>query len=150
MGDSMTVLDYEKKLEREPWPRGWFFNPYFQIFIGALCDATGELLLKKGASVSHSLTGVAAVVGVTPLASLWTWLGILIYITGLIVWLYVLRFVPISIAFPLINVVHVLVPLGSWLFLHEQISFQRWFGIGLIICGILLLIKPLIKAEERL
>lgn len=136
--------------QRKFTPVAWFLNPYFQILVGALCDTAGELLLKKGASVSNSLSGVAGVVGVTPLASAWTWLGIIIYISGLISWLHVLRFVPLSIAFPLINAVHVFVPVGSWIFLHEQISFRRWVGIGLILCGILALLKPLMRAEEKL
>jgi undecaprenyl phosphate-alpha-L-ara4N flippase subunit ArnE len=131
-------------------PFGWFFNAYFQILVGALCDTAGELLLKKGATAYSSTSGIAGVIGVTPLASAWTWLGIIIYICSLLSWLYVLRTVPISIAFPLINAVHVFVPVGSWLFLHEQISFRRWFGIGLILCGILALIKPLTRAEEKL
>ena len=131
-------------------PVSWFLNPYFQILVGALCDSAGEVLLKKGASASNSISGVAAVVGVTPLASAWTWLGIIIYIAGLISWLHVLRYVPVSIAFPLINAVHVLVPIGALIFLHEQISFRRWLGIGLIVCGILTLLKPLMRAEEKL
>ena len=61
-----------------------------------------------------------------------------------------LRSVPLSVAFPLINVVHVLVPLGAKFFLHENISSKRWAGIGLIVCGVLLIIKPLVKAEQKL
>lgn len=136
---------------RRPFaPMAWFLNPYVQIFVGALCDTAGELLLKKGANASHSVAGVASVVGVTPMASLWTWLGIISYVTSLVSWLYVLRFVPISIAFPLINAVHVFVPLGSLIFLHERVSLWRWVGIGLILCGLLALIKPLTRAEEKL
>jgi multidrug transporter EmrE-like cation transporter len=131
-------------------PIAWFLNPYFQILVGALCDTAGELLLKKGASSSFSTSGAAGVIGVTPLASIWTWVGIVIYICGLLSWLHVLRFVPISIAFPLINAVHVFVPIGCWVFLGEVISIRRWLGIGLIVCGILALIKPLVRAEEKL
>jgi len=131
-------------------PVAWFLNPYFQILVGALCDTAGEVLLKKGATASNSASGLAAVVGVTPLASAWTWLGIVIYIAGLISWLHVLRFVPVSVAFPMINAVHVLVPISSLIFLHEQISFRRWLGIGLIVCGILTILKPLMRAEEKL
>jgi drug/metabolite transporter (DMT)-like permease len=135
---------------RQPLPLAWFFNPYFQIVVGALCTTAGELLLKKGANASHSFAGVEGVVGLAPMASLWTWIGIITYVTSLVSWLYVLRFVPISIAFPLINAVHVLVPIGSLIFLHERVSLGRWVGIGIVLCGILLLIEPLTRAEERL
>jgi len=131
-------------------PVGWFLNPYFQILVGALCDTAGEVLLKKGAIASNSLSGVASVIGVTPLASAWTWIGIIVYIAGLISWLHVLRYLPVSVAFPLINAVHVFVPVSSVIFLHEQISLRRWIGIGLIVCGILTILKPLMRAEEKL
>lgn len=128
----------------------WVLNPYVQIVFGALCDSAGEILLKKGANSAHSFSGAAAFIGVTPLASIWTWIGIISYITGLVSWLHVLRFVPVSVAFPLINAVHLFVPVGAWLFLHEQIALRRWIGIGLVVCGVLTLIKPLMRAEEEL
>lgn len=128
----------------------WFFNPYFQIFLGALCTTAGEVLFKKGAEASHAASGVMAIVGLTPLASGWTWLGVIVYIISLVSWLYVLRFVPLSVAFALINCVHVLVPLGSFLFLHEHVSALRWVGIAIVLSAIFSLIKPMTRAEEKL
>jgi drug/metabolite transporter (DMT)-like permease len=58
--------------------------------------------------------------------------------------------VPLSIAFALVNCVHVFVPLGSLIFLHERVSAMRWLGIAVVLCAILLLIKPLTRAEEKL
>jgi drug/metabolite transporter (DMT)-like permease len=129
---------------------GWFLNPYFQIFIGALCTTAGEMLFKKGANASHAGAGVAGLIGVTPLLSAWTWLGVIVYVISLVSWLHVLRFLPLSIAFPLINAVHVLVPVGSMIFLHEKVSLGRWAGIVITLCGILMLITPLVRAEEKL
>jgi drug/metabolite transporter (DMT)-like permease len=133
-----------------PAPRGWFLNPYFQIFIGALCTTAGEVLFKKGANASHAGAGWMDVIGATPLASAWTWLGVIVYVISLVSWLHVLRFLPLSIAFPLINAVHILIPVGSLIFLHEKVSFGRWAGIVITLCGILMLIKPLVRAEEKL
>ena len=149
-GDSATQPTGGAPVPQGPPLLAWFFNPYFQIVVGALCTTAGELLLKKGANASHAFAGVAEVVGFAPMASLWTWIGIITYVASLISWLYVLRFVPISIAFPLINAVHVLVPIGSLVFLHERVSLGRWVGIGIVLCGILLFIKPLAHAEEKL
>jgi multidrug transporter EmrE-like cation transporter len=135
------------------WPTGpvaWFFNPYLQIFLGALCTTAGEVLFKKGAEASHSAAGLKAVIGLAPLASAWTWAGVIVYVASLVSWLYVLRFVPLGVAFTLINGVHVLVPLGSLLFLHERVSAMRWVGIAIVLCGILMLIKPLTHSEEKL
>jgi drug/metabolite transporter (DMT)-like permease len=99
-----------------------------QIAIGALLVTISELLLKRGAMSGGLWTW-------------WTWGGIATYILSFLSWLYVLRHLPLSIAFALINVVHVLVPLGAWLFLHEAISVQRGSGIFLVLCGTVVMAK---------
>ena len=70
------------------------------------------------------------------LASLWTWAGITCYILSFLSWIYVLRSVPLGTAFALISVAHVLIPLGSWAFLHEVIGPARWCGISLVVAGL--------------
>jgi drug/metabolite transporter (DMT)-like permease len=88
--------------------------------------------------------------GVSGLASLDVWYGILFVIASFASWLYVLRFIPLTIAFPLSNFVHVLVPLSSWFFLNEYISAQRWCGIALVLLGVLIVAKPVARMEEKL
>ncbi len=130
-----------------PKPRATgFFNPYVQIALGALLVTASELMLKKGADAATS----ASWLGVNALASLWTWGGILTYILSFVSWLYVLRLVPLGIAFALINAVHILVPLSSWFFLHERISIGRWSGIALVLSGIILIAQTVAAAEEKL
>ena len=111
--------------------RSRLFNPYLLIFVGALLDSTGEVLLKMGADAVAGGPHTSGPVGfAAPLFSGWTWIGIVSYVSSLLTWLCVLRTVPLSIAFPLINVVHVLVPTGAHLFLHEVIPIRlvarRW------------------------
>jgi undecaprenyl phosphate-alpha-L-ara4N flippase subunit ArnE len=130
--------------------RPWFLNPYLLILIGSLLNTTGEVLLKMGASVVATQGGWAGALGFTPLGSIWTWFGILSYIASLVSWLYVLRTVPLSIAFPLINVVHVFVPIAAAIFLHERVSLQRWMGIALILAGVCAVVKPVARAEHGL
>lgn len=132
-------------------PFAWFFNPYAQIGIGAVLVAISELLLKKGAVAAPHLANVpAGLGGVAALASVWTWAGIVFYILSFASWIYVLRFVPLTVAFSLINLVHVLVPIGAWLVLGEQIPIRRWLGIVLILAGIIMVVGPATKAEEKL
>jgi drug/metabolite transporter (DMT)-like permease len=99
-----------------------------QIALGALLVTASELLLKKGAT-----SGV--------LASGWTWIGIVTYVLSFVSWLYVLRHMLLSVAFALINIVHVLVPLGAWWILGETISMQRWMGIACVLCGTVLVAR---------
>src|SRR2546423_1801846 len=133
-------------------PVAWFANPYAQIAIGAVLVTASELLLKKGAieSSSDSLPSWMKVLGVGAMASGWTWLGIICYVLSFVSWLYVLRLLPLGVAFALINVVHVLVPIGARVFLHEPIPLKRWMGIALILAGIILVVGPAAKAEEKL
>src|SRR5205085_146264 len=85
-----------------------------------------NLVLRRGADSAAVTSGAVGLFGIAALASVWTWLGIVSKVLCLVSWLYVLRFVPLSVAYPLNNVVNVLVPLGAHLFLHEHVPVGRW------------------------
>ena len=128
----------------------WLASPWLQIAINAFIVTASEIFLKLGASQTAHLAQRWAWTGVSGLASAWTWLGIVFVILSLLSWLYVLRHVPLSIAFPLSNVVHVLVPLSCWIFLGELISTRRWCGIALVLIGLFIVAKPFAHIEEKL
>jgi drug/metabolite transporter (DMT)-like permease len=111
-------------------------SPYLWIGIGALLVTASELLLKTGATRGALMSG-------------WTWLGIFTYILSFASWLYVLRKLPLSIAYGLITIVQVLVPFGAWLFLREQISAARWAGIACVLCGTLMVGRSAATIEDR-
>src|SRR5205814_7329778 len=107
----MTVVD-SSPLARSR-PADFFFNVYFQIALGSLLTCAAELLLKKGAISAPRIEWLPARIGASAMTSLWTWLGILAYIGSFVSWLYVLRIMPLNIAYSLVNVAQVLVPLGA-------------------------------------
>ena len=109
-----------------------------------------ELLQKRGASATANLSAIWSWTGVTALASPLVWLAMLLMIVSLLSWLYVLRYIPLSIAFPLSRTVDVLIPLSCWIILGENISPRRWCGIGLVIIGLMLTAKPVARLEEKL
>ena len=125
-------------------------NPWFQLALSILCVTASELFLKRGAVEAPRLPAELNWTGVSGLASAKVWFGILFVIASFISWLYVLRFIPLTVAFPLSNFVHVLVPLSSRIFLNEFISLQRWCGIGLVLLGVLIVAKPVARMEEKL
>jgi multidrug transporter EmrE-like cation transporter len=128
-----------------------FLNPWLQLAINALIVTASELLLKLGArETAHLNTNFLQWTGVTGLASLWTWVGIVCVIFSLVNWLYILRRLPLSIAFPISNVVHAMVPLVSWIFLNELISPRRWLGIAFVLIGLVIVAKPFSRIEEKL
>ena len=126
-------------------------NPWFQLALSVAFVATYEVLLKLGATETAHIAGARwAWTGLSGLASLYVWLGIPLVILSLITWLHVLRCIPLSVAFPISQVVHAFVPLGSWLVLGESISQLRWCGIALVLLGLAIVAKPVARLEERL
>jgi drug/metabolite transporter (DMT)-like permease len=71
-------------------------------------------------------------------------------IAALFAWLHALRFVPLIIAFSLAAATQVIIPLGCWVFLGEQISLARWAGIFIVTLGVIIIARPLARLEERL
>jgi drug/metabolite transporter (DMT)-like permease len=127
-----------------------FRNPWFQFVLNIISVVVYELLLKAGATATADPTGGSSWIGVTALTSPLTWLAIAVIIVDLVIWLYILRYIPLSIAFPLSRTVDVLVPISCWLILKEAISPLRWCGIALVIVGLIIVAKPAAQLEERL
>ncbi len=130
-------------------PKG-FGNPWLQLALSQIFTFIGNLCLKRGAADTAQLSPAWSWTGVTGLASPIVWLGIVFLILSFVTWLYVLKHLPLSRVFPISQVVHVVVPLGSWLVLGEFISPTRWGGIALVLIGLVLVAKPAANLEERL
>jgi drug/metabolite transporter (DMT)-like permease len=129
-------------------PSGWR-DPRLQLALSVLCVLFSELLLKRGASDTASAASWSWT-GLNSLASPLVWWGILFVIASFLSWLYVLKYIPLTVAFPLSRVVDVLVPLSCWIFLGETISARRWCGIALVVIGLAVVAKPVARLEERL
>ena len=136
-------------METETTPSG-FRNPWLHLGISVICVTIYELLLKRGAVETADPNSSWSWTGLTGLGSIYVWIAIVFVIVSLITWLYVLRFLPLSIAFPISQSVHVFVPLGSWLVLGENIVTLRWIGIALVSLGLAIVAKPVARLEEEL
>lgn len=127
-----------------------FGNPWLHLTLSVICVFISELFLKRGAADVAEPDSAFSWTGVNGLASPLVWWAILLIIASFVSWLYVLRYIPITIAYPLSRVVDVLVPLGCWIFLGEVISALRWCGIALVVIGLALVAKPVAQIEQRL
>ena len=125
-------------------------NPWLHLALSVACVTIYELLLKLGARETANLSDRWDWTGISGLASAYTWVGIIFVIFSLITWLYVLRYIPLSLAFPISQAVHILIPLCSWIFLGEVIINLRWCGIALVSLGLAVVAKPVARLEERL
>jgi undecaprenyl phosphate-alpha-L-ara4N flippase subunit ArnF len=126
------------QLESPARPRHWWLNPYLHLVLNGVLVSVSELLLKAGAVATAgraSPTGLGWT-GITSLTSGWVIAGILCYLVSFVNWLQALRAIPLSIAYPVTSGAHVLIPIGSWIFLGEHVGLLRWAGILLIMTGI--------------
>ena len=95
----------------------------------------GQLLFKLAADQVKTETNLAAML-VRLLAVPAMWGAILLYGITIIAWVWVLRTVPLSIAYSAVALVFVLVPLlAIWLF-REPLSPQLAIGTALIVAGV--------------
>jgi drug/metabolite transporter (DMT)-like permease len=133
-------------MDRAPRP---LLNPWLLLSFEALFVTGSETLLKVGASKTERVAGWEWT-GLLSLTSIWIWCAIALVILSFLCWINVLKYIPLSIALPLSNVVHVLVPLSCWIFLAEYISPRRWCGIAIVILGLAIVGRRVAKIEEKL
>ena len=122
---------------------------YCKLVFCASLLAGAELLLKVGAVAGAAQTDGGAVTGAA-LGQITTWLGIALYIANFVMWLDVLRTTPVGVAYAVQSIVQLMVPVGAWAVLNEQITAGRALGIGLVFIGVLLAAAPSALADEKL
>lgn len=136
-------------MANEPKPTG-VRNPWLALAVSVTCVTIYELLLKRGAVETANPNSAWSWTGLSGLGSIYVWIAIVFVILSLISWLYVLRYLPLSVAFPISQSVHALVPLGSWLILGENIVTLRWIGIAFVSLGLAVVARPIARIEEEL
>lgn len=67
--------------------------------------------------------------------------GLAFYAVGSLFWLAVPSRLDLSLAYPMLALTYVLVPMTAWLFLGERVPSVRWLGIGVVILGVLIISK---------
>ncbi len=118
------------------------------LFLGfsILATVSAQLLLKKGMMVmgqlNFSLFNLLNLF-VQIFQNVYLFFGLVSFGLAFFSWLFVLSKLQLNIAYPIITSLNFcLVIMGSWFFFKEELSFPQILGIGLIIFGIYLLLKP--------
>jgi undecaprenyl phosphate-alpha-L-ara4N flippase subunit ArnE len=63
------------------------------------------------------------------------------YGTATVLWMYILKHFPFSMAYPMISLSYVFGMFAAILVFHEQVSLTRWVGVFLIMTGCVLIVK---------
>ncbi len=64
------------------------------------------------------------------------WAGVTIWAVEVVAWIFVLQRAPLSLAYPVMTLTYVGIPLGGMLFLHERPSRRQLAGAALIAAGV--------------
>lgn len=65
----------------------------------------------------------------------------LCYGAGSILWMYIIKHFPFSMAYPMVSLSYVMGMFAAIIFFHEQIPTIRWVGVFLILTGCVLIAK---------
>jgi len=120
------------------------------ILASVTVGTAAQLCMKLGAVQTAVHPTILAWVGLSGLVSKWIWFAAVLNALGFVAWVRAVRVIPLGIAFAFSQVMHVMVPLSSWLILGEGVSVRRWLGIGLIVGGLVVLARPYATLDAKL
>src|SRR4029077_13296166 len=124
-------------------PRNLRPKTYALLFLEVCFGALGNTLFDKGMKEIGPLSfasGPQIWAGALRTFSSGTiWMGLLCMLLFIVCHMLVLSWADFSFVMPFSAVSYALVPLLAYLFLNEHVSAARWFGIVLIVLGVLLI-----------
>lgn len=110
----------------------------FCVTLAVLFEALGQLSFKVGAESVYARNNTLSL-----LRQVWRQraivLGISLFAVEAVLWTMALRLLDVSLAFPAGSLCFVFVVVLSRLWLHEQISYERWIGVSLILGGVVVI-----------
>lgn len=104
------------------------------VLFCALLGAVGQVFFKLGSSTLkldfYSLITNWKVI-----------IGLVLYAAATVLFLIALRQGNLSILYPIIATSYIWVALFSVYFLHESFSLAKWLGVGLIVLGVIFIVR---------
>ena len=101
-----------------------------------LAISIGQILFKRtGLQIETTGTAFDAQVLLTGMGAL------VLYAGASLLWIFLLRFVELKLAYPIMALSFIITPLLAQLFLSEKIGGQYLFGMALIIAGIVVITR---------
>lgn len=101
--------------------------------ICVLCISIGQLLFKKAAAALPSTLSLLALV-----QNGWLIAALVLYGATTLAWIWILRHVPLHMAYPFMGLAFLIVPMLAWLLLGEPIGWRTLAGGALIMAGVAL------------
>lgn len=110
-------------------------NYWILVLLGVILSSLGSIFLKAGAvKIGHDHGFLAAALQA---ALEWRlFLGVLMYIVPVLIWIYLLKKLDITFLQPLFSLVYVFTPVFAIFYLGETVPPYKWVGIFFILIGI--------------
>jgi len=107
------------------------------LIIGIFITSCAQLLLKLGVMQTKLIVGPKIIWQI--LSNKFLFFGFALYGIGAIMWLFIIKKLPISVAYPSVSLSYVIVALLAYLFFKEALFPLKIFGLVLIISGIIMM-----------
>jgi undecaprenyl phosphate-alpha-L-ara4N flippase subunit ArnE len=101
---------------------------YVLLFFSIALSSTAQIFQKLAATNTRQ--------GVAMFRSPYLWLSFFCLGVGLLLWLLVLKEMPVSQAYPMLSLSYIFVMLLARKLFNETISVRQWFGAALIVLGV--------------
>lgn len=114
------------------------------ILISILTSVAGQLLLKRGMNAIGSVTlNLNRLIPTLwqMITNLDVFIGLVIYLFGIVFWLAALSRVDLSYAYPLASLSYVIMLIAAWLMFGEKMTLSRIMGTIVICIGVLLIYR---------
>ena len=115
-------------------------RPILLLLLSVLSASAGQVFFKKGVLATGEVTLRTSVIGelVHLVFQPVVFSGLILYVVSTILWLLALSKTTLNFAYPFTALTFILVMLSSRVIFLESIPTLRYFGIALVILGILL------------
>jgi small multidrug resistance pump len=107
---------------------------YICLFTAILIGVCGQIAIKTGALNTASTSGI-------PLFQPCVIIGLGCYFTSALFYMYSLKQIPVSVAFPCVSLSYVLVAILAHYLWNEPFGSQHMIALGFILLGVFLLVK---------
>jgi multidrug transporter EmrE-like cation transporter len=109
------------------------FIAYSAMFAVVFGNVTGNVLMKAGGSVEPNRTILFGIIAWQTLA------GIAFFASSIVLYAWVLRQLPLYIAQAIASLQFVGATLAAAILFGESIAPGKWFGVGLIVSGLIVI-----------
>jgi drug/metabolite transporter (DMT)-like permease len=117
------------------------FSEFLLLLASVIASSAGQLFLKLGAEKLAEVTGeniISHIFNMITIPQLIIGLGC--YGLGAISYILLLTRVNLSVAGPSAALIYIFAVLIGFFVFKEQIPIQRIFGLGFIVCGVILMV----------